>query len=74
MPSFFQTLEQDLRLRCSQLSGLAQECSQLADRMEVAAYARHMSGQLDHLHTVMTAAQSGLAGRLDRLQVREHTT
>ena len=61
-------------MRCSQLSGLAQECSQLASRMELAAYARDMSGQLDRLHSVMATAQSGLADRLDRLQVREHIT
>jgi hypothetical protein len=72
-------LERDLRMRCDQLSGLARDCTQLAisDGEEVAsgssgltAYARVMSGQLDRLHGVMAAAQSGLACRLDSLQVR----
>ncbi len=61
-------------MRCDQLSDLSRECDQLAARMELAAYARDMSGQLDRLHGVMSAAQSGLANRLDSLQVREHTT
>ena len=62
-------------MRCDQLSGLARECSQLtaaAGPEGVTAYARDMSGQLDRLHGVMSAAQSGLAGRLDSLQVRHH--
>jgi hypothetical protein len=76
---FFQILERDLRMRCDQLSGLARDCNQLAvgDGEEAAAggggltaYARVMSGQLDRLHGVMAEAQSGLACRLDSLQVR----
>jgi len=65
-----ESLEQDLRLRSTQLEHLLKEVQQLVSYADVQPLVQDMTENLGSLHNVMSDAQRCLEHRLKNLQVR----
>jgi len=64
-----QVLEEDLRLRVSQLGSLSRDVGTLSGSPDVSGLAEEMRARLSHLSDTMAVTQTGLADRLAHLKV-----
>ena len=62
-------LEEDLRLRVTQLGSLSRDVSTLSGSPDVSGLADEMTDRLRHLADTMAVTQTGLAERLANLKV-----